>query len=259
MWFSTGEYGSYKNLRPLPDDTTMPILQIMAYDLETTGLDPDTCTINQCCIVLWKTSDPVGVDDRTVVLVSQPTDVVQNTNIIDCGSEEGLLRKFRELVKKYDPDIMTGYNLSFDNGFLERRLANVRNHLYDQLGRPSHAVSSFKKQTLKSSALGTNERTLFDVPGRFVLDLFLYAKTNFPTMYNFKLNTVGNHFLGEGKVDMPFGKILEGFGEAGTPQLRGEIAHYCEIDGRLCLQLIQKWSAHVSCLEVSFFCASYIK
>lgn len=76
-----------------------------------------------------------------------------------------------------------------------------------------------------------------------------------PELPKRSLNYVANKYLNSSKLDMPYGLILKSFSEMGTPESRGEVAEYCEQDGYLCIQLMQKWSAHIACLEEAACCA----
>ncbi|KAG5186400.1 hypothetical protein JKP88DRAFT_241006 [Tribonema minus] len=244
----------YRLLTPHLEDTTPAPLTIMAYDLETSGLDTDKCSIYQVCLIFWNTGQPipeVREDPRSVVICTQDTSSVKGTNVIVVANEKELLLQMRQHILDHDPDALTGYNLTFDNKFLFEKLklyGDSVKHFVD-VGRICGVPSYFKESTLASSALGVNERCLWQIPGRAVIDLFGYAKANFVSLPDFKLNTVAEIFLHDNKVDMPFGKIFDAFATKDAVDLRGEVAYYCAIDGRLCNQLMKHWSAHVSCLE----------
>jgi len=246
-WFDSTTKKPKKN-------NTLPLLTIMAYDLETTGLNPDCDRIEQCSLVFWDTSEakPLLRDVRTVVLCVQPTTSEEGCPIIQCHTEKGLLNKMMEIITKTDPDILTGYNLSFDNKFLMVR-ANALGVNID-VSRINHK-SSFREKDLSSSALGTNILYLWDIPGRCVIDLYTYAKQTFLGLPSYKLDEVAQSFLGRGKMDIPFGKLLHAFSSDGTAEERGLVALYCEIDSRLCLELMCFWKAHVACLEEASCCS----
>lgn len=247
---------SYHQLQPAPEVNKPPNLTVMAYDLETSGLDPKKCRIHQVCLVFWDTANPVQRDPRSMVVCTQPTAAVDGTVVHQVDTELHLLQVIRDTIRKYNPDVCTGYNLAFDNGFIETRLRDYPSLKNDfNVSRIPQVHSAFEEQVLTSTALGTNKRTLWSMPGRFVLDLFLFAKANHPGKPSYKLDAMGKEFVGAGKDDVPWGTILESFGPAGTPELRGTVAHYCEIDGFLCLQLVDKWAAHTACLEEASVCA----
>jgi DNA polymerase elongation subunit (family B) len=217
------------------------------------------------------------------VICTQPTEAVNNTVVIQVTSEAQLLSRARAVIRQYDPDILTGYNLTFDNNFLKERATGCGGKVYDEFCDVSRVIgvnAAFKVQKLTNAAMGTNERVLWDIPGRIVLDLFMYCKTNFSYLPSFKLDYVGHHFIKAGKVDMPWGRIIQSFSDSGTAAERGEVAHnwyehiisymhhvpclhyvilhlaiihgiHSEIDGLLCLQLLAHWSSHTAILEES--------
>ncbi|KAG5187345.1 hypothetical protein JKP88DRAFT_307603 [Tribonema minus] len=265
-------------LVPRTEDTTPPKLTIMAYDLETTGLDPEKCTINQVCLIFWDTTQAqipeIGDhgEGRSVVICTQPTAAVKGTNVVEVKNERELLITMRQHILQHDPDIMTGYNLTFDNKFLMLKAAKYKSEwesrsgaarmtdkfsFYDA-GRFPHIASYFQESQITNAAMGCNDRVLWTVSGRAVIDLMMYAKANFTSMPDYKLNTMSDMFIHEHKEDIVFGQIFEGFNNADKYDLRGEIAYYCAIDGRLCLQLMKHWSAHVSCMEeAAVACMNY--
>jgi DNA polymerase elongation subunit (family B) len=240
------------DLTPQLHDATPPKLTVMAYDLETSGLDPNKCQIYQCCCVFWTSDQPVAPDSRSVVICTQATAVVGETRLEIVSSEKELLLHLARLILKHDVDILTGYNLSFDNGFIKRRLLQYTGmQIYEEISRPKEAPSQFLIKEMNTAALGANELVLWAIPGRVVIDLFMFAKANHPTLPNYKLDTCGEHFIGVGKDEMVFGTILQSFADVAAVELRGEVAKYCLQDGFLCLQLMHKWCAHISCTEVS--------
>ena len=242
-------------LHSRPEITASPPLTLCALDLETTGLDAKSCTINQCCLIFHDMANgPVAPDSRSLVICSQPT-VSNKTRLCVVDGEKALIMKIGEILRATKPDIITGYNLPFDMGFLKERSLRYTGVTagLSKVGRVGEA--KFVEQTLSNSAMGTQTRVLWQIPGVFVLDLLLYCKINYSELPKRSLNYVADKFLGSSKLDCPFGVILESFSESGTPELRGEVAEYCEIDGYLCLRLMEKWSAHIACLEEAACCS----
>jgi len=202
-WLSfdgVGSSGKLKQFTPLLEDTAVPQLLVMAWDLETSGLDPHVNGIYQVCCVFYSTHTPLTPDERSCVICSQPTDSLKNTRILQATSEIDLLIKFRDIIQQHDPDILTGYNTnSFDQKFLEHRIKH-HNLMDSYTGLGRGAPATFKQQILESAALGANQQTLWLLPGRMTLDLFMFCKVNFPTLPNFKLDTASELFVGDKKV-----------------------------------------------------------
>ncbi|CAM9803109.1 unnamed protein product, partial [Chrysoparadoxa australica] len=233
------------------DETATPRICCCAYDLETTGLDPELNTVNQVCLVFWDTDKPVAeVDERTVVICTQDTGDITNGRVVVVPDERGLLQEMTRVIKKEDPEVLTGFNLTFDNKFLMKRAKILGCEALRKTSRCPLSMPPLKAlplQFLSSAALGNNERVLWKVPGRTVVDLYMVTRTLFPSLPSNKLDYVGERFVQEKKHDVPFGLILKAFSpESGTAELRGEIASYCVQDGRLCLLLMQTWSTHTA-------------
>lgn len=245
------------NLIPQPENSNQAELVIMGYDIETDGLDPAQNSIFQICCTFNSTTNNPAVAEASVVICRGATDVVGGTNLLVVDNEKELLLAFSQVIKKNDPDFLCGYNLNgFDNGFLKKRIE--RHQLVDKftaVSRLPAEKASFNMKQLDSSALGKNELMLWRIPGRIVIDLFLFCKTTFPTLPNFKLDTAAEEFLGDHKDDIPFGQIIAAFGPEGTPAERGFVAKYCLQDGHLCNRLMMCWAAHISILEVNYLFA----
>ena len=122
-------------------------------------------------------------------------------NTISCKTEEECLLKFRDEIIRFDPDVITGWNLiNFDLKFLQSLFKKYK--IPFDIGRTNDSVSlrienSFFRQ---SSA---------DIPGRQVLDALYLIKDPFiqeaPTIRNAKfdnytLEDVSQALLGKGKL-----------------------------------------------------------
>eukprot|EP00965_Chrysotila_dentata_P198337 6178724-Pleurochrysis_carterae.AAC.1 len=81
-------------------------------------------------------------------------------------------------------------------------------------------------------------------------DMFLTCKVEH-SLPLYSLNHVAQHFLGEGKNDMPIQKLFAAFGEAGSPAARAEVGRYCAKDSDLPLRLIHRLKTYVSLVEMS--------
>jgi DNA polymerase elongation subunit (family B) len=254
-WFTCNKLQntSLNDLVPDPTNTNQAEMVIMGYDIETDGLDPLVNSVYQICCTFNSTSNSDEIASKSVVLCRGATDVVGDTNILVFDNEKELLRGFCKIIKETNPDFLCGYNLNgFDNGFIKTRIEKFQ--LVDEFKGISRIPSEnahFNMKNLDSSALGKNELMLWAIPGRIVIDLFLFCKTTFPTLPNFKLDTAAEVFLKDHKDDIPFGQIIDAFGPNGTAAKRGVIAKYCLQDGLLCNRLMGKWNTHISILEVS--------
>lgn len=113
-----------------------------------------------------------------------------------CDTEEELLQMFLDLID--DADILTGWNSEgFDIPYMVNRVARVlsKSHtrkfcLWDKFPK-TKTVTKYGK-----------ESDTFELQGRVHLDyLLLYQKYTYHEMHSYSLDAIGEHELGERKVD----------------------------------------------------------
>lgn len=106
--------------------------------------------------------------------------------------EKSLLERFAALVKEWDPDILTGWNLiDFDLNDLKRRFE--RQKVPFRLGRSDWDCG------LRIESTFFKESTA-DFPGRMVLDGLHLLRSSFVRLDDYKLETAATELLGEGKT-----------------------------------------------------------
>ncbi len=107
-------------------------------------------------------------------------------------NELQLLKRFRELVLKLDPDIITGWNvIDFDLDFLEEKFKEY--NLKFDLGRTD------KKCTLRRYSSFMRDSTA-DFPGRQILDGIHLMRISFVRLEDHKLDTAAKEYLDEEKI-----------------------------------------------------------
>lgn len=134
-------------------DITFSQLRRLQFDLETTGLDP---LVDRIFLIAVRT--PEG---EVVLLESEPDDET---------GEAALIRRFIELVRQHDPDVIENHNLhGFDLPFLRRRA--LRHRVPLALGRLDH------RELLERAAMrgarsdrDAERRVRFIIPGRECID-----------------------------------------------------------------------------------------
>jgi DNA polymerase I len=100
----------------------------------------------------------------TLVLVAKP--VAASNDVIAFPNEKAMLEKFYEILHKFDPDVIVGYNINnFDLPFLLDRM--LENKIPRTLGRCHMKAASSRK-------FGTHFRN--NVPGRVVVDVYELVK-----------------------------------------------------------------------------------
>ena len=148
----------------------------------------------------------------------------------DFASEAELLRSAGALVRKFDPDVITGWNvLDFDLAHLAGRYE--QNHLAFTWGRTEEPVRVRKKP---------GSRTVVTIPGRQVVDAMRVARGSGTRFEDQTLGTVATNVLGRTKT-------IELKAEAKLKELDRlfdfepkSFCDYCLEDARLVLQILEK-------------------
>lgn len=158
-------------------------------------------------------------------------------------TETEMIRAFIEHLKRYDPDIVTGWNTvgsakAFDWMFLYKRC------LVLDTGRPGSLLDALKStgrwgQTKfhvdeKTGLWSERARIPIVMPGRIVHDMMLWTKRN-KNLREYNLNFVAEAFKCGEKDDVSYNQID---GLSRTHEGRKKLAVYCELDSRLVCKLM---------------------
>jgi DNA polymerase-2 len=201
-----------------PSDYFPKNLKVLSLDIETDMKAKKLYSISLVC------------DDLKVVLIVSDKKLKNAENF---KSEEDLLRRFKELVLKEDPDIITGWNLiGFDLKILEAKFKAAK--IPFNLGRLDEPC------TLRLSDSFFQDSKA-DFPGRMVLDGISALKNNFISLDDYKLETAAQHFLGESKLidEEDKGKKIDDAYKK-DPQL---LVDYNLKDSELVIQILEKSTA----------------
>ena len=196
---------------------------------------------------------------RSIVTVGS-CDPIVDVEVYPCNSERELLLKWRDIILKLDPDVMTGYNiLGFDMSYLyERAIECGISNEFCKLGRQVDHVSAFVEKTLSSSALGDNFLKFIDMEGRVIIDIMKVIQRDHK-LDSYKLDTVANHFMKMNKNDIHPSDIFRL--QKGDSKDRKIIAEYCVQDCALCNHLMMKLEILANNIGMSNVCTvplSYI-
>jgi DNA polymerase elongation subunit (family B) len=124
----------------------------------------------------------------------------------NCETEYKLIQKFLEDWRKFDPDVITGWNVEeFDIPYLINRFTNIVGH--DTAARMSPWNVIYEKQITKAG----QEKILKSPLGVTVLDyLALYRKFTYKMQESYRLDNIAYVELGDRKLDYSeFGSLLE--------------------------------------------------
>ena len=124
----------------------------------------------------------------------------------NCETEYKLIQKFLEDWRKFDPDVITGWNVEeFDIPYLINRFTNIVGR--DTAARMSPWQTIYEKRITKAG----QEKILKSPLGITVLDyLALYRKFTYTMQESYRLDHIANVELGDRKLDYSeFGSLLE--------------------------------------------------
>jgi len=127
-----------------------------------------------------------------------PESELANTEVIQVKSEIEMVDKLGEVINRFDPEIVTGYNiLSFDYPYLDFRIAR-RLHAWPIMGRLISEVPTMSSKQWKSGAYGYQSINILNMAGRISIDLLPIVKRDYK-LDKYDLNTVAGHFLDKSK------------------------------------------------------------
>ncbi len=174
-----------------------PPLRIMSFDIENSIKDGTLFTIGY---VIWD-----GKEFRSGHIE---------------GSEKDIIQGFVEVVKREDPDVITGYNIDgYDLEVLTERAKKIGVEL--NLGRDGS-----KPQRIGGQFWRVHGRVIEDAWWAVKKELRLKQET---------LEAVSRELLGEGKMDVDRGNIDEEWANR-----KDEVIKYCVKDAELALRILLK-------------------
>uniref|UniRef100_A0A6C0IA14 DNA-directed DNA polymerase n=1 Tax=viral metagenome TaxID=1070528 RepID=A0A6C0IA14_9ZZZZ len=180
-------------------------------------------------------------------------DSIDDTTVIQCKSEKQLLNNYAQFIRETDPDIIVGYNIfGFDNGYLFDRAKVLEiESTFNYQSKLAEHYTSIEKKILNNQQSGFNDWKMTRLVGRTHIDLLQVIKKDFK-LESYKLNNVGEHFLGEGKDDVSPKQIFEAWNpELGDRVKRTVVGKYCVQDTMLCLKLFEKFAVLPNHLEMA--------
>ncbi len=194
--------------------------RVLSFDIETHGKAERLLAISMYA---------PGIDE---VLIVDGSDRAMPDRAIRCVDEFAALDSFCEAVRRFDPDVLTGWNIiDFDLTVLQRIAERVRHPF--ALGRDSGALSIRKAEGYFGSGQAS-------IPGRLVLDGIDLLRGAFIRMDDYSLDAVAREVLGEGKAVA--GDVRDRIAEI-TRNYRHDLdafAHYARTDARLAFEIVEK-------------------
>ncbi|KNH04195.1 DNA polymerase delta catalytic subunit [Perkinsela sp. CCAP 1560/4] len=165
-------------------------------------------------------------------------------------SEEEMLNAFAECLKSYDPDFLTGYNVSnFDFPYLiDRAAALKQTNTFCTWGRLYDERTAVKEKAFSSKQAGNRVFKDLVCDGRIVLDVITCIQKDYK-LRSYSLNSVSQFFLREQKEDVHHSIIADL--QDGDEETRRRLAVYCLKDALLPLRLIEKLMLLINNIEMA--------
>lgn len=245
----------WTNINALQRNEISP-LKILSFDIESyssTGDFPVPSNIDDAIIQIGSTIQRFGESDvKKHVVVLGECDPVENTEIVQCNSEENVLEEWCKFVQDENPDLIVGYNIhGFDWEYITGRCRLLScQRFIERLSRLYHVPSKMDEAKLESSAFGMNNFRFVDTPGINQIDLYYYFRKQYK-LSSYKLDNVAKHFLNEQKRPVTPQQIFSMGGPDGTAKSRSTVADYCAQDTMLPLRLMENQLILTNLIEMS--------
>lgn len=153
-----------------------------------------------------------------------PESELSNTEVIQVKSEIEMVDKLGEVINRFDPEIITGYNiLSFDYPYLDFRIAR-RLHAWPVMGRLISEVPTMSSKQWKSGAYGYQSINILNMAGRISIDLLPIVKRDYK-LDKYDLNTVAGHFLDKSKHPIEAKEMFEIYERLSRAKLKWLAVH----------------------------------
>jgi DNA polymerase I len=210
-------------IEPIKKDVDAP-LKIMAFDIECIALErgtlPDART-DPVIMISAVFSEPHNGKESLVLGTRS------DEGVVSFGSEKEMLEGFIDIVKDYDPDIITGYNVNnFDLPYIIDRMR--QNKVRPTFGRCN------EKQVMAKKIMN---RYKISITGRVIVDSFELIKKDY-SLQRYGLDFVSRALLNEEKVDVKHSDIEKLW--KGTPEEFSKLVKYSRIDSVLAMNLVVK-------------------
>ncbi|VVB90623.1 DNA polymerase [uncultured archaeon] len=202
----------------------------LAFDIECLPLHGAMPVPENSPIVLISlTFEPEFEGKKTLVLVGKKTD--NKMDVESCGSEEAMLRRFFDIIRDYDPDILLGYNSnSFDIPYIVDRIKAL-----NRKGARIEPLAGRDGKTLYYRKIGNITRV--SVMGRIAVDVLPLLRREF-SLKQYTLRNAAKELLGLEKLEIPFLEMESYWNDNG--EKLSKFIEYARRDSELALAFLLK-------------------
>lgn len=220
-------------LTPVDIVTNIP-MRYMAFDIECLPIDGGMPTAEVSPIIMIScTFEPEFNGSRTRVLVGREADALDEDNET-FPDEIGMLMRFFDIIKEYEPDVFVGYNTNgFDIPYIVDRVKTLEStqkvRIRSAMGRDGRSVYYRKIGTMTS----------ISITGRLSVDVLPIVRRDF-SLKQYTLKNTAHELLGQEKLDVKPSDMEEYWNDTGD-RFR-QFVDYARRDSELAMDLLQKLS-----------------
>jgi len=206
-------------------------LKFLSFDIECLPIggsmpSPDESPV----IMISLTFAPAYNGYNTIVLVAKPVSGA-GPDVESLQNEESMFKRFFEILRDYDPDILIGYNINdFDIPYISDRikfLADSGVTIDSGSGRDGRPMSYRKIGTM----------TLISLTGRVVVDVLPLIRSQF-SLKRYTLRNVAKELLDREKLDVAPSEMEDHWNDEGEKLLK--FIDYARRDSELAMELVMK-------------------
>ena len=214
-----------RKIRPVQREETSN-LKYLVFDIECLpqDLQKGINSKNDPIIMISVCFSPENVGKKSVVLVSKPA---RGEGVEGFINEKEMLLGFLKIIERYDPDIISGYNVNaFDFPYLLDRLKfhNIPPFFGRCIDKPVYITT-----------YGMTQECI--IPGRIVADPYQILKRDPWVKYHrYDLNTIAKTLLKEEKLDVSYGDMPSLWN--GNSEALQKLIDYARKDSELALRLL---------------------
>ncbi len=211
-------------------DDTYPNFRYLSVDIEVIPSREGLPDAKRDPIAIISLSFHPGFEKRkTLILVAKLTKR-HDDDVLIFKNETEMLEEFVRIIDRFDPDIITGYNVNgFDLPYILTRLEECK--VSRIIGRCNQKLAMTKK-------IGAKYKN--SITGRVVVDVYELIKESVGKgllrLKRYGLGDVSSELINEGKVDIAHGEIAKYWN--GSQEENKKLIDYARQDSQLVLKLL---------------------
>lgn len=223
---------------------------------------------------------------KSILIIVGPCNDIPGSEVIRCETEYDMVKAIGDVINRFDPEIITGYNIfSYDYPYLDHRI-KVDFYDWPQMTRLIGRNAVMSSKEWKSGAYGFNSINNLKMHGRISIDMLPIIRRDYK-LDKYDLNFVSNYFIKKSKHDVKAEEMfiiyenlcaaktkvceecdVKYFADV-TPEMLAalpeevqamyakalkdtqRVGEYCLQDAALCIDLFEKLNVWIGLIELS--------